>query len=340
MADEPKIPFGAMPLAVGPDDRLHALDLRALAVIAYHDRMSIHNGGAGCYVEHKKLAALLGVDVTRFSKSLKRLADFGYVQIERRNHDRRFKTVRVIYSEDSCHGRQQSQPGNTPEIVATEDNYQREIVDTGDNETGEIVDIRDSETRTNPPKIDAQYIPLKGEKDFVETSERYSVETARLDACGVDAVSSIRQTFDHETALSLWNEVAGRLGLPTARTLTGKRLANLKAAVKAWSLDDWLVAMQAIADSDLLQGKKGNWQVTLDWLIKPNGENFAKVIDGNYDNGPAPNQDGAIQYMIGRRGDARTAARNRRMKLRSDFTEDQLLPDPPAPALADLDLPF
>lgn len=201
MAD--KVTFAPMPPRAGGDDRLHALDLRALLVIAFHDRMSMVRGkGGGCYAKHQTLAAELGVDIARFSKSLARLADFGYVLIEKQEGDRRRKTVRVIYSQNGCHGRQQSQPDDAPEIVATEDNYRGEMVATADNETGEIVDICDFQTRRNLPKTDAQYIPLRGEIDFEESSEIDSIEMARLDdACGVEdfsklvanAVSSIGQ---------------------------------------------------------------------------------------------------------------------------------------------------
>lgn len=193
MAGKPKTQFAALPLAVIGDDRLHALDLRALAVIAYHDRMSTARAkGGGCYALYQTLATELGVDISRFSKSLRRLADFGYVLIEQQEGDRRRKTVRVIYSENSCHRRQKSEPDDVLKIVATEDHYRGDMFAIGHNGTGEIVDICDFQTRRNLPKIDPQYIPLRGEIDFEESSEKDSIEMARLDdACGVEDVSRL-----------------------------------------------------------------------------------------------------------------------------------------------------
>ena len=43
-----------------------------------------------------------------------------------------------------------------------------------------------------------------------------------------------------------------------------------------------LEAIDKIKESDYLQGKSNNWQITFDWFIRPN--NFPKVLDGNYDN--------------------------------------------------------
>ncbi|QCI93389.1 hypothetical protein [Novosphingobium sp. EMRT-2] len=140
-------------------------------------------GGRGCFAKWQTLADDIGVDIARFSKSLKRLREFGYVVIEQQDDDRRRKTIRVVYPENSCTERQVS----NAEMVATSDNNLSEMVDMGDNQSGEIVDIRDFETRRNLPKTTPYYIPLKGELHVAEARGLYAVETARrFGACDDD----------------------------------------------------------------------------------------------------------------------------------------------------------
>lgn len=145
-----------------------------------------------------------------------------------------------------------------------------------------------------------------------------------------------------DLAIQLWNQVAARCALPLVTKLKGKQLANLKATVAEHSLDDWRETMQAIADSDRLCGRKGDWQVTLQWLIDPGKDGFERVRNGEFDNGPDPNTSAWVLAIDGR--PSRNRARNRRRAMRQDFDESQLLPeaDAIASAFADVNdaLPF
>lgn len=267
--------FTTLPTGAIGDDRLHALDLRALAVIALHDGMSTVRGtGSGCFAKYSTLASQLGVDIARFSKSLRRLKDFGYVVIEQQGEDRRRKTVRVLYAENSCTEEQQSPAREAAEMVAmgdnypaekvaTDDNYRSEIVDTGDNKTGEIVDICDSETRRNLPKTTPHYIPLRGEIDSAEAGEINSVETAHLgDAmCDQEEVSRLVQS-----AVSRLGKAANEARLPSSgihlRDLLPKnfgtlpnlqaRLSKIEAALEAIGFNDHRLVIE---DSDVMR----NW---------------------------------------------------------------------------------
>lgn len=142
-----------------------------------------------------------------------------------------------------------------------------------------------------------------------------------------------------DLAIQLWNQVAIRCGLTPVSSLKGKPLANLKAAVDEYSLDDWREAMQAIADSDWLLGRKSGFQARLGWLVDPDKGNFDRVRNGEFDNGPDPRADGLTRLFD--RRPTRTQARNRRKAMRSDFTPDQLVPEVDAqPAFADEIIPF
>lgn len=185
MSGKPRI-FTTLPVAVIGDDRLHAVDIRVLAVITLHDGMSKSRGaGAGCYARHATLAAQVGIDTARFSKSLRRLREFGYVQVEEKSSDRRFKTMRVPYPKDG------SRP-IAPEIVATSDN---QLVDMVDNEGAEIVVKCESEKPANPGLPETTIYSVKQRIDSVETGRINSVETAhRGDAgCNEQDVSRLVQ---------------------------------------------------------------------------------------------------------------------------------------------------
>ena len=68
---------------------------------------------------------------------------------------------------------------------------------------------------------------------------------------------------------------------------TGSRVRLLKARIKEYGKDGFVKAIDNVRKSKFLQGKnKRGWQITFDWMIKP--DNFVKVIEGNYtdkDNG-------------------------------------------------------
>lgn len=195
--------FTTLPVAAIGDDRLHAVDIRVLASIALHDGMSLVRGtGGGCYARHKTLAEEVGIDYARFSKSLRRLREFGYVQVEEQSNDRRRKTMRVPYPKDG------SRPIG-PEIVVTSDNH---LVDMVDNETGEIVVKRESENPANPGIPKPLIYSVKQELDSEESGEIDSIEMAhRGDAgCNEQDVSRLVQA----TIGSLGHRV-NRQELPT-----------------------------------------------------------------------------------------------------------------------------
>lgn len=80
-----------------------------------------------------------------------------------------------------------------------------------------------------------------------------------------------------------WNELE-KYGIKPLRGLKPgtQRRERLKARLRQYSLEEVLEAIDKIKESDYLQGKSNNWQITFDWFIRPN--NFPKVLDGNYDN--------------------------------------------------------
>lgn len=72
---------------------------------------------------------------------------------------------------------------------------------------------------------------------------------------------------------------------PKLRTLSDSRVRTIKARRKQFSIEDFRMVFQKAQDSDFLKGNNNSkWSATFDWMIKDS--NFAKILDGNYDNKP------------------------------------------------------
>jgi DNA-binding transcriptional regulator YhcF (GntR family) len=74
---------------------------------------------------------------------------------------------------------------------------------------------------------------------------------------------------------------------PGVRTLSSNRQRAVKARLNTYSLDDFKQVFTKAEESDFLKGKNNrNWMASFDWLM--NDSNFAKVLEGNYDNRDKP----------------------------------------------------
>lgn len=162
-------PFTTLPARAIADTTLTALDLRCLAVIAYHDGMSASRGsGGGCYARNDTLAAIVRTDTTNFSKCLSKLIRLEYVTREPQLTDKRRFTLRVQYpTDDSWRTDQQSDGEKVGEIT----NNGHEIVGQFANQAPKVVGDGESENGGFSSQTDRQYISLNEEIDFDESSE-------------------------------------------------------------------------------------------------------------------------------------------------------------------------
>ena len=91
---------------------------------------------------------------------------------------------------------------------------------------------------------------------------------------------------DALAAFEAYNELAQRVGLPLAKTLTPERRKAIQRRMRDnGGTDCWASLLSNIECSAFLQGENDRgWRVPgLDWLLKP--ANFVKVIEGTYGNG-------------------------------------------------------
>ena len=97
----------------------------------------------------------------------------------------------------------------------------------------------------------------------------------------------------YEAILTAYNETCPYGGMPRAIGLTDRRRAKLKAR---WAEPVFRERFREIftkaAESSLCcGGGRRGWRANLGWLIK-NDDNYVKVLEGNYDDGPRADGDG------------------------------------------------
>ncbi|WP_189510184.1 MULTISPECIES: helix-turn-helix domain-containing protein [unclassified Mesorhizobium] len=79
------------------DQRLSSLDIRVLMAISVHDRFS--KNGVGCTASHTRLANLVGCHLKSLSRSIKTLAECGYVGGRANPLNPKSRCYFVIYNE-------------------------------------------------------------------------------------------------------------------------------------------------------------------------------------------------------------------------------------------------
>jgi hypothetical protein len=131
---------------------------------------------------------------------------------------------------------------------------------------------------------DAKSVPSRAriESSLREDSYTLEVVSEEKEEAGADAPSALsaQQAFD------AYNELAQRVGLPLARSLTPERRRSIiKRMRDNGGEPSWRSLLSNVERSAFLQGDNDRgWRVPgLDWLLK--SANFTKVIEGTYGNG-------------------------------------------------------
>lgn len=93
------------------------------------------------------------------------------------------------------------------------------------------------------------------------------------------------KSVDLRLAARFWNHVAGEVGLPPIRSLTGQRSKHLAARLRdIGSLGEWFNAVNSIREQPFLTGRNDRkWRANFDWFVQPS--NFSKVIENTYERG-------------------------------------------------------
>ena len=103
----------------------------------------------------------------------------------------------------------------------------------------------------------------------------------------IEIEKEIKERIDYQKIVNMYNDTC--VSFPKLTKLSDSRKKSIKARLNTYSYDDFQTLFSKAEASDFLKGKNSrDWQANFDWLIKD--RNFAKTLDGNYDNKTAQKQ--------------------------------------------------
>jgi hypothetical protein len=130
----------------------------------------------------------------------------------------------------------------------------------------------------------------------------YYIESNEMLPCNADVIKSnteIEKDIDIDTELDtdkrdkinyqmivdMYNDIC--ISYPRVISLSDARKKAIKARLKKYTVEQFEEVFTLAEASDFLKGANNrDWQANFDWLIKD--ANFAKVLDGNYENPAKP----------------------------------------------------
>ena len=115
----------------------------------------------------------------------------------------------------------------------------------------------------------------------VPSRDSHAIDKEEEKEIDIEIEEDKRERIDYQHFVDLFNQIC--VSYPTIRSLSEARRKAIKARLKMYEEDDFVLLFNKAEASDFLKGKNDrNWTATFDWLIKDS--NMAKVLDGNYDN--------------------------------------------------------
>lgn len=120
----------------------------------------------------------------------------------------------------------------------------------------------------------------------IDNKEDKSSSSSDDDATLEDCISCKEESIDIAKFIEFWNTSVQGSIIPSIKSIEGERRGKLNARLKQYGKTALFEAVNKVAGSDFLKGNLSDrgWHATFDWFISP--RNFAKVIEGNYDNTP------------------------------------------------------
>lgn len=89
--------------------------------------------------------------------------------------------------------------------------------------------------------------------------------------------------INYQLIADMYNDIC--ISFPRLTVLSDKRKKAIKARLNNFTIEQFKEVFEKAEASDFLKGSNSkDWQANFDWLIKDG--NFAKVLDGNYENKP------------------------------------------------------
>jgi len=253
------------------DRRLSRADVGVFAAIAHH----FWEGDRYCFPSYKDIAARAATSQRNAVRSVAQLARYGYIEL----------VVGAAGRNKGGHGRSNRYRPRLEAVTATSP-YKRKgdtrVTAKSDRAVTAKSDrrvtryrFRDSDSKDADSHLRARATATSGKSAF-----RDKGEPSRP---GRDDDAPVWE------AVSAWNGLAERVGLPVATakspSLVEARRKRLKARlVELGGLDGWNAILAKIEASGFLTGKVNDFRASLDWILKP--ANLAKITEGNFDDRP------------------------------------------------------
>ena len=110
----------------------------------------------------------------------------------------------------------------------------------------------------------------------VTVTLRNATDKIRLDKNRED-----KNRIDYQLIADMYNDTC--VSFPRLTVLSDKRKQTIKARLNNYTVEQFKEMFEKAEASDFLKGANNtDWQANFDWMIKDS--NFAKILDGNYDN--------------------------------------------------------
>ena len=138
-------------------------------------------------------------------------------------------------------------------------------------------------SRTIQALPDGSGIPV-GIPPGIPSIGKYREEKSREEEISMSVSNDTDCSTDVQRIVDAWNAIDG---IPKVQKLSpdSKRGKSLGARIKEYGVEKVLEAIAEIPESSFLTGKaKKQFKITFDWFVLPN--NFPKVLEGNYRDGP------------------------------------------------------
>ncbi len=114
----------------------------------------------------------------------------------------------------------------------------------------------------------------------VTVTQSNATEENRLDKDKIRLEEDKSNKINYQMIADLYNDIC--ISLSRVTSLSDKRKQAIKARLNKYSIEQFKELFNKAQASSFLKGSNDrNWTANFDWLIKD--ANFAKVLDGNYD---------------------------------------------------------
>lgn len=131
------------------------------------------------------------------------------------------------------------------------------------------------------------------EKDIeIDTEIHIEIDSERINKV---VAPEYKKQSQYQLIADMYNEIC--ISLPSVKSLSDNRKKAIKARLNKYSVEQFKELFTKAQASEFLTGSNGrNWAANFDWLIKD--ANFAKVLDGNYDNKVAKSSGSEASYDL------------------------------------------